>query len=333
MATIRDVARLAGVSVATVSRVLNEEGNVLPETEERVKSAIQQLSYSPNLLGRNLRRGATQSVLVLLNTIANPFYAEVVRGAEERLAMDGFSVMLNMTHGSVELERQAITLLQTKLIDGAIFLSSEQPGPVLTESCRGIPVVQACEPQRSFLAASVAINNRKAAFEAVSALIAGGNQRIAFVGASRQLPSSAARKEGYREALDAARLPVDEALIVETGFSIQAGQQAAEQLLRRAEPLPDAVFCISDSAAVGVIHTLVKAGIRVPEDVSVMGFDDAAISEAFLPSIATVQQPRYEIGYKAAELLLRAIRGEDNRAEQLILTHKLIRRESAKFSN
>ena len=332
MATIRDVARLAGVSVATVSRVLNEEGNVLPETEERVKSAIQQLSYSPNLLGRNLRRGATQSVLVLLNTIANPFYAEVVRGAEERLAMDGFSVMLNMTHGSVELERQAITLLQTKLIDGAIFLSSEQPGPVLTESCRDIPVVQACEPQRSFLAASVAINNRKAAFEAVSALIAGGNKRIAFVGASRQLPSSAARKEGYREALYAARLPSDESLIVETGFSIQAGQQAAEQLLHSTEPLPDAVFCISDSAAVGVIHTLVKAGIRVPEDVSVMGFDDAAISEAFLPSIATVQQPRYEIGYKSAELLLRAIRGEDNRAEQLILTHRLIRRESAKFS-
>lgn len=318
--------------MATVSRVLNEEGNVLPETEERVKSAIQQLAYSPNLLGRNLRRGATQSVLVLLNTIDNPFYAEVVRGAEERLAMDGFSVMLNMTHGSVELERQAIALLQTKLIDGAIFLSSEQPGPVLTESCRSIPVVQACEPQRSFLAASVSINNRKAAFEAVSALIAGGCKRIAFVGASRQLPSSAARKEGYREALDAARLPICGSLIVETGFSIQAGQQAAEQLLHSAEALPDAVFCISDSAAVGVIHTLVKAGVRVPEDVSVMGFDDAAISEAFLPSITTVQQPRYEIGYKAAELLLRAIRGEDNRAEQLILTHRLIRRESAKLS-
>ena len=103
------------------------------------KEAIQKLSYSPNLLGRNLRRGATKSILVLLNTISNPFYSRVVKGIEERAAQDGYSVMLYMTHGDMELERRAVTLLQTKLIDGAIFLSTEQPGEKLTELCRGIP--------------------------------------------------------------------------------------------------------------------------------------------------------------------------------------------------
>ena len=127
-ATIKDVAKLAGVSVATVSRVINGEENVSSQTKSRVKDAIQKLSYSPNLLGRNLRRGATKSILVLLNTISNPFYSRVVKGIEERAAQDGYSVMLYMTHGDMELERRAVTLLQTKLIDGAIFLSTEQLG-------------------------------------------------------------------------------------------------------------------------------------------------------------------------------------------------------------
>lgn len=332
-ATIKDVAKLAGVSVATVSRVINGEENVLPKTRARVDEAIQKLSYSPNLLGRNLRRGSTKSILVLLNTISNPFYSRVVKGIEERAAEDGYSVMLCMTHGDMELERRAVTLLQTKLIDGAIFLSSEQPGEQLTESCRGIPVVQACEPQDSFLAASVSIDNRKAAFDAISYLIARGHRSIAFFGAGGTLSSSVYRKEGYRDAMRYAGLSIDEANVIEEGFSIHAGMRAVKRLLQNRRPLPDAVFCISDSSAIGAVRAFAEAGICVPGDVSVMGFDNALLSEAYLPSITTVKQPRYEIGYKAAELLLCAMRGEDNRVQKIVLSHELIERDSVASRN
>ena len=327
-ATIKDVAKLAGVSVATVSRVINGEENVSSQTKSRVKDAIQKLSYSPNLLGRNLRRGATKSILVLLNTISNPFYSRVVKGIEERAAQDGYSVMLYMTHGDMELERRAVTLLQTKLIDGAIFLSTEQPGEKLTELCRGIPVVQACEPQSSFLAASVSIENQQAAFDGISYLIARGHRSIAFFGAGGSLSSALCRKEGYYEALRYAGIPIDKRYVIEEGFSVHAGMRAAKRLLQQENTLPDAVFCISDSVAIGAVRAFSEAGICVPDDISVMGFDNAFLSEAYLPSITTVKQPRYEIGYKAASFLLAAICGEDNRAQKIVLEHELIERDS-----
>ena len=327
IATIKDVAKLAGVSVATVSRVLNKEGNVLPQTKLRVQDAIQKLHYSPNLLGRNLRQGTTKKILVLLNTISNPFYSQVVRGIEECAAKEHYTVMLCMTHGDPVLEQQSITLLQTKLVDGAVFLSAEQEGTALTEACRGIPVVQACEPRDGFLAASVSIDNKKAAYDAISYLIQNGHKRIAFFGASDTLSSSICRKDGYLQALLDYELTPNPDWIIEEGFSINAGVRAAKQLLSCKE-LPDAVFCISDSCAIGAIRTLIEAGISVPDDISVMGFDNAEISKAFLPAVTTVQQPRYEIGYKAASLLLDAMRGEENRAVKITLPHEIIERNS-----
>lgn len=177
-----------------------------------------------------------------------------------------------------------------------------------------------------FLAASVSIDNRKAAFDAISYLVAHGHRSVAFFGAGGALSSSICRKEGYREAMQYAGLFVDEANVIEEGFSIHAGMRAAKRLLQSGKTLPDAVFCISDSSAVGAVRAFAEAGIRVPDDISVMGFDNALLSEAYLPSITTVKQPRYEIGYKSAELLLSAIQGEDNRAQKIVLSHELIER-------
>ena len=130
-----------------------------------------------------------------------------------------------------------------------------------------------------------------------------------------------------------AGLFVDEANVIEEGFSIHAGMRAAKRLLQSGKTLPDAVFCISDSSAVGAVRAFAEAGIRVPDDISVMGFDNALLSEAYLPGITTVKQPRYEIGYKSAELLLSAIQGEDNRAQKIVLSHELIERESVVSRN
>lgn len=324
--TIKDVARLSGVSIATVSRVLNCEENVAPETRERVQAAIEKLNYSPNLLGRNLRRGATKNILVLLNTISNPFYSRVVRGIEECLAPEGYSVTLLMTHGDVQLEQRAVRLLQTRRVDGAIFLSVEQPGPQLSDLCREIPVVQACEPQKNFLAASVCIDNYSAARNATEYLIRKGHRDIVFFGASAPPTSAEDRAAGYREAV--LQVGCCAPRVIEEGYSTHAGMRAAKKLLESGAPLPDAVFCISDSVAIGAIRVFSEAGIRVPEQISVMGFDDSFVSEVFVPSITTIRQPRYEIGHKAAELLLQAIHNEDNRMVREILAHELIERES-----
>lgn len=327
MATIRDVAAQAGVSVATVSRVLNGETIVQKETRERVLAAISELHYSPNLLGRNLRQGATKKVLVLLNTISNQFYARVVRGIEECACKEGYSVMIGMTHGDADEEENYLRLLRTKLVDGAVMLTTERDGTVLEEELSGCAVVQACEPREGFQTPSVSIDNEAAAVEAVRYLVARGHQRIAFFGAAGVYGSSVKREEGYRRALRELGLPIREDWICNEGFSVNAGRRSAAILLERQEDLPTAVFCISDSSAAGAIRTFVEAGLSVPEELSVMGFDNTQLSEVFLPSITTTKQPQYEIGSRAMELLFSRIRGETGQ-ESVILPHEIIERQS-----
>lgn len=329
MSTIRDVAARAGVSVATVSRVLNGETKVQPETEARVREAIAQLHYSPNLLGRNLRQGSTKKVLVLLNTISNQFYARVVRGIEECARREGYNVMIGMTHGDAKEEESYLRLLRTKLVDGAIMLTTERDGASLEQELSGLPVVQACEPREGFHTPSVSIDNESAAVEAVRYLASRGHRKIAFFGAAGVYGSSVKREEGYRRALRELGLPVREDWICNEGFSVNAGRRSAEQLLAGGrESLPSAVFCISDAVAAGAIRTLIGAGLTVPGDISVMGFDNTQLSEVFLPSITTTKQPQYDIGFRAMELLLGRIHGETPAEESVVLPHEIIERDS-----
>lgn len=330
MTTIKDVAELAGVSVATVSRVLNDSGNVQPGTEKRVREAIARLRYTPNLLGRNLRRNETKKILVLLNTISNQFYARVVKGIEERARRDGYAVMVCMTHGDRSIEAEFLKLLQTRLVDGAVFLTAEEEGAVLSRELTGLGVVQACEIRGGFDAPSVTIDNERAAYEAVCYLLGRGHRRIAFFGAGGVYDSSRRRRAGYLAALRAVGITPAEAWIIEEGFSVNAGIRAAGRLLSAGGLLPSAVFCISDSAAAGAIREFAAHGLRTPDDVSVMGFDNTQISEVYLPSITTTRQPQYDIGYQAMELLLRRIAGEAIENPHILLQHEIIGRDSVR---
>lgn len=333
MATIKDVAELAEVSVATVSRVLNDEGNVQPETEKRVRLAIAELNYSPNLLGRNLRRKETKKILVLLNTISNQYYSRVVKGIEECAQTQGYAVMVCMTHGDPASEAQFVQMLKTRLVDGAIFLTVEQDGAVLTRELSGIGVVQACEPQESFQAPSVSIDNEQAGYEAVNYLLGKGHREVAFFGASGGYHSGAKRRTGYLRAMQEAGLSPKPEWIIEEGFSVNAGIRAAKRLLwnpdgTRRVHLPTAVFCVADSVAAGAIREFSKNGVRTPEDISVMGFDNTQLSEVYLPSITTTRQPQYEIGYQAMALLLKRLANEAIEQEKRILQHEIIERDS-----
>lgn len=327
MANIKDVALLAGVSVATVSRVINGKAVVQLETRKRVEDAIKQLSYSPNLLGRSLRRQETKKVIVMLNTISNQFYSRVVKGIEETAQADGYTVMVCTTHGDTTIEERVLGLLQTHAVDGAILLSCETDCEKLTEMLSELPVVQACEPLEQFATPKVSIDNRSASYEAVCYLIRHGHKDIAFLGAQGIYPSSRLREEGFRLAMSENGIPVRGEWMFREGFSFNAGIRAAEQLLKQ-NRLPTAVFCISDSCAAGVIKRLAESGIATPADISVMGFDDTQLSQIYIPSITTMRQPQYELGKQAMIMLLMRMQGKQVSTDCLMLPHQIIVRDS-----
>lgn len=328
MVTIKDVAKLSKVSVATVSRVMNKTDNVSHETKKKVLAAIKDLSYSPNLLGRNLRRNETKRILVLLNTISNEFYSRILKGIEKKALENGYTVMICMTHGSDKLEERYVQMIKTRLVDGAIFLTTEQNGEILQSGLEGLNVVQACEPTKNFITPTVCINNEKAAYEATTYLIEMGHKDIAFFGAMGIYQSSSDREKGYKRAMKDFSLPIKPDLIMNEGFSFNSGMRAIEKLIENNIDMPTACFCVSDSCAAGVIRTLIKNGISVPNDVSVMGFDNTKLSQNYIPSITTVKQPQSDIGYIAMDLLLKKMKGEKIEHENIILPYKIIKRES-----
>lgn len=327
MATIKDVAKRAGVSVATVSRVLNETNVVQEATKQRVLEVIKELNYSPNLLGRNLRRLETKKILVLLNTISNQFYSQIVRGVEERAAEDGYTVMVCMTHGNAEIEQGYLQMLKTKLVDGAIMLTTEQDGVALSQELGGVGVVQACEPCETFLTPTVSIDNEKAAYDAVKYLIEKGYHSIAFFGAGNIYQSSLRREAGYRRALEENGIDIEESWVFNDGFSFRSGMRACETLLLQKKQ-PKAIFCVSDSSAAGAIKALLRMGKKVPADIAVMGFDNTRLSHDYIPSITTVKQPQYEIGYQAMDLLVEKINHPQEKNKHIILDYEIIERES-----
>lgn len=328
MATIKDVARLAGVSVATVSRVLNDAATVKEETQLAVRRAITQLNYSPNFLGRNLRQLETRRILVILDTISNQFYSRVVRGIEEKAREQDYSVTICTVRGDRKNFEEHIHMLRTKVVDGAILMCAEIAEDEIVELNKSFPIVCACEPIIGRGMTSVCIDDYRASVDATDFLIQRGNRKIAILGTPLNCHSAKARFLGYQKTLEKHQIPFDPALSLVEGFTYNAGIRGAERLLTW-EKLPDAIFALSDAAAVGVIKRLSEAGVYAPKDISVMGFDNAAISEMYCPSITTVSQPQYEMGYRAMELLFQKINGVPT--EEIVwMEHKIIPRDSVK---
>jgi len=326
MATIKEVAKAAGVSVATVSRVLNNEQVVALETVERVKAAIEALDYSPNMLGNSLRKSKTDTVLVLLPTLSNQFFSKILRGIEEEAKKYRLNVLIGMTDGDREIEEKYLTMLKTRRVDGAIFFSSTLEGEELTALAKRYPVVQ-LEYVEGSETSYVSIDNEAAGYEAVSALIRMGHRNIAFLGVKQNIVSSGERKNGYLRALKEAGISPREENIIEDSYSFKSGMRSAEKLWKRADP-PTAVFAVADSIAIGLVKGLQKLGCRVPEDISVIGFDNIAVAEFMTPSLSTVSQPQKELGIHAMRLLEKKIQDLNCADKSVVLAHTLILRET-----
>lgn len=330
MVKIEDVARAAGVSVATVSRVLNEQGGVLPQTQEKVKRAVDELKYEPNLLARNLRKNESRIILILAPNFSNPYYSNVLSGICDVSRNLGYSTLIYNTYDSNALDESLVTsLFQKNRADGMITLAVNREDTWLSKYAGKYPLVQCSEYVEEAALPHISVDNRLAARESVQHLIAQGHNRIGIVTSANRYLSSANRLRGYLDALEAAGILRDESLITyaSADYSFASGKQAARDLLSLPQP-PSAIFCVSDILALGVIASAGKMGLQVPWDLSVMGFDDVDYTTMFHPYLSTVAVPCYELGRRSMLLLYDHISQKPGAALAEYLPHGIVLRET-----
>ena len=331
MVTIEQVARYAGVSVATVSRTLNNSPTVKPLTAKRVREAIAALNYIPNQSARNLRRNESRVILALAPNFSNPYYSHILTGIGEQAREREYSVLICNTSGMEESERAFLNMLETRRADGAIILGCNRDYKWLGEYAGRFPVVLCCEYVPELQCPSVSIDNYRAAREMVEYLQSLGHRRIAMLGADNKYISSQLRLQGYRDAMTAAGTAVQDGWyrLADGDYSFASGQREARRLLTM-EPKPSAIFCVSDILALSVISVAQSMGIDVPGELSVTGFDDVDYTTMFHPHLTTVYQPCYEMGRQSVNVVLDIINGEEHfAAGRRFVEHRLVCRESS----
>jgi DNA-binding LacI/PurR family transcriptional regulator len=348
--TIIDVARHAGLSAATVSRVMHDSPRVSPQARRRVQEAIAALGYTPNALARGLAMRSTRTIGVLLSSIADPFWAEVVRGIEDYALEAGYAVFIAGTYEDVEREQKAITLFRQKRVDGIVVgASSAGPGALGKIDAAGVPVVfvnsehiepeddvadgpspnggeERIDPAASTLIYRVVGDDRQGAAVLTEHLLALGHRRIAYIGAGERA-SSVRRLQGMRQALRKALCPMDESLIVSTGEGANDGELSAFRLLTR-ESRPTALFCYDDMTALGALRAIRALNLRCPGDVSVVGFDDIPIAAYLEPALTTVRQPMHDMGVWAMKAVIDVLGGTDT-PRRMIMAGELVVRASS----
>ena len=324
--SIQKIARLAGVSVATVSRVLNNLETVKPQNRDKVLRAIQQSNYQPNLLARQLRTARSNMLLVMVSNIANPFCADVVKGIEAEAEKNGYRILLCNSGSDIARSRSSLQLLSGKMVDGVITMDALATLPELTQLIGNAPWVQCAEYDDASSVSTIGINDCEASRYVIGQFLERGCQRIAMINHDLRYKYAQLRERGYCDALDAAGLKWRN-ICYANELSYQAGR-AAMQTLLAGETLPDAVFAVSDTLAAGALRAIQDAGLRVPEDIALIGFDGSELGEMTSPQLCTVQQPSREIGRQAVKLLLRNIDEPGSSAEKIILDWAFLRRAS-----
>jgi LacI family transcriptional regulator, repressor for deo operon, udp, cdd, tsx, nupC, and nupG len=323
------VAARAGVSVATVSRVLNRQEGVTSKTQARVNRAVDELGYRVNHLATSLRTAKSWLLLIMVPDLTNPFYIEIVRGIDRVARQHGYFVLLCDTGADPGRERSAFELLRTHRADGAICLDPDSIQQGLSQEINALPWVACCEFDPAMPVPYVGIDNQAAAAEAVRYLLSRGHRRIALIGADPAYLYARQREAGVRLALVEAGLTLTEEWNIRvTSFSFVAGAEAAQQLLR-CQQRPTAIFAVADALAIGLMQGLQEAGLRIPDDIAIMGFDDITLAAHLNPPLTTMAQPMDELGAEAARLLLQRLSAPDTPPTGSLLPHRLVVRGSA----
>lgn len=327
-ATMKDVAIIAGVSTATVSRALMSPEKVSVLTRQKVQQAVQKVGYSPHTLARSNKRNESRTILVIVPDIGDPFFADVLKGIEQTAAQQDYLVLIGNCAQKYQQEPGFFSLIITRQIDGMLLLGSNLPFDASKEEQRNLPpMVMANEFAPELELPTVHIDNLTAAFEAVHYLQQLGHTQIACVAGPEQMPLSHYRLQGYIQALRRSGSTVESNYITRGNFTYEAGAQALSTLMMLPKP-PTALFCHSDIMAIGALFQAKKLGLRVPQDLSIVGFDDIEQAQYCDPPLTTVAQPRFQIGQQAILLLLDQLDGRVVNSGSRLLDSELIIRGS-----
>jgi len=330
LSNIYQVAKCAAVSTATVSRVLSRPDVVSPETRRRVMEAVTLLGYAPNSAAKHLRTLRSGQLLVTVPDISNPFFSLILRGIEETARSEGYAVLLGDTQHDQEREERYALMVRRKEADGLIFLGHRLPetaSELIRSSPPGCaPIVNACEYSPQLGIPSVHIDNAAAAREAMNHLYVLGHRRIGIITGPLVSPLSRDRLLGSTEAAEAIKAQHD-LLVTDGDFSIESGSRAADLLFGSCDP-PTAIFCFNDEMAIGALGAARRRALRVPEDVSIVGFDDVRYAAHTNPPLTTIAQPMQQIGEYAVRLLLDLLSGRTDVPLSVTMPHRLVVRAS-----
>jgi LacI family transcriptional regulator len=306
--TLQQVAELAGVSPSTVSRILNGTAVVSEDKQKAVSDAIAALGFVPNPVARGLAGGRTFSVGVVTQALDSPFYGGALRGIEDTLQPAGYMPLFASGHWDAMAEKQCMDVLRSRRVDGLIVLTGCMSDSVLQAAGRELPTVITGRPLSSPGLFALHFDDEGGARMATEHLLGLGHRRIAMIGGDPLHPDSQARERGFRAALAAAGMAVDESLLLDGDYTEEGGMRAVERLLAGGHPF-SAIFSANDQMAFGAALALHRRGLHVPQDVSLVGFDDVAMSSYTLPPLTSVHQPVYELGKLAATAMLDMLAG------------------------
>ena len=328
MITIKDVAKEAGVSIATVSHVINSTRYVSDELSKKVHLAIEKLSYHPNDIARSLKKKKTYTIGMIMPDNSNPFFAEVALGIEMKSFDLSYNVIFCNTNRNVQKESTYLDLLLKKRVDGIVFVSSGiNINSVKFIKSQKIPIIVVDREIKRLKVDSVLVDNLSGGYQATKHLLNLGHKIISCISGPSLITPSSERIEGYKKALMEASLEIDEKLILMGDFQFEGGYKYAKKLLRM-KRIPTAIFACNDLMAIGAICAIKEEGLSVPKDISVVGFDDIALASFCDPKLTTVIQPKYIMGKLAANMLIERIRNKEMEPRRKLLKTELIIRES-----
>ncbi|WP_173915707.1 LacI family DNA-binding transcriptional regulator [Halobacillus sp. Marseille-Q1614] len=334
MTTIKHIAQQAGVSVTTVSRALNGYSDVNAKTRKKIKKVAKELNYSPNSLARSLVKNQSETIGLLVSgfskeSVKDGFTVEVMSGINNYAAETEYDLVLFNTDSSRQRKKTYTQLCKERRVDGVILQGIKRDDPYLQEVLESdIPCVFIDIPVSSEHVGYVSTNNVEGAKQAVLYLLENGHQEVAMINGHQQAFVSQERLEGYKQALDEFNLPYKENLTVDGGFMEEEAYQKALSLLKDHESI-DGLFCASDLMAIGAMRAAKELNIKIPEDLSIIGYDDIPLARYVSPSLTTISQDKYELGFQAAKMLVSMLK-QQSAPERCILETKLIVRESTK---
>jgi len=328
--TINDIAEAANVSITTVSRVLNDKPDVSPNTRKKVLEKINELGYKPNSIARGLALQKTNTLGLIIPDISNPFFPDIARGVEDMANKKGYSIIFCNTDNEQKKEKEAIELMKEKQVDG-ILLSLSTTNKEELKKLRNVkyPVVQIDRKIPDIDYPSITIDNYKSAYTATKHLINSGHQKIAHITGDLGTITGSKRLEGFKSAMNEANLNIKDYYIKKGNYSKKSGYQNMLELLKNDNP-PSAVFIANDLMAVGAYQAIFELDLSIPEDISIIGHDNIDVTKLVNPNLSTMAQPKYKLGHKAVQLLIKEIESNNLSNEEIILTTDFKNRHSSR---